>query len=207
MSRLILTEQVPEVGSAAVSGGTRRLSASQGAPPGAATAVAEREPELGYPGSVSSTCGALAQTVNDERIVLMGLLIETHAKLTRSLGDELETALGLPFTWFIVLVHLGRSEQGRLTMSQLGTEIALTSGGITRLVDRMTEARLVERQVCPSDRRATYVAMTPDGEAMLAKATEEHLRGLDRHLFEPLNGDDRAALERALRKLQGVDSI
>jgi DNA-binding MarR family transcriptional regulator len=155
----------------------------------------------------TTTCAGLAETVNDERIVLMGLMIETHAKLTRTLGDELELALGLPFTWFIVLVHLGRSEQGRLTMSQLGNEIALTSGGITRLVDRMTEARLVERQVCPSDRRVSYVALTPDGEAMLARATEEHLRGLDRHLLEPLTSDDRAALERALRKLRGLGPV
>jgi DNA-binding MarR family transcriptional regulator len=137
----------------------------------------------------------------------MGLMIEAHARLTRSLGDELEAALDLPFTWFIVLVHLGRSEQGRLTMTQLGSEIALTSGGITRLVDRMTDAHLVERQVCPSDRRATYVALTPEGETMLARATEEHLRGLDRHLLEPLSADDRVALERALRKLRGVGPL
>jgi MarR family transcriptional regulator, 2-MHQ and catechol-resistance regulon repressor len=181
-------------------GGVRRSGASRGA-----AAVADRVPEVAF--DEASTCGALAAIVNDERIVLMGLMIETHAKLTRSLGEELEQALGLPFTWFIVLVHLGRSEQGRLTMSQLGTEIALTSGGITRLVDRMTEARLVERQVCPSDRRATYVALTPEGEEMLARATEEHLRGLDRHLLEPLTADERAALELALRKLRGPGPI
>jgi DNA-binding MarR family transcriptional regulator len=171
--------------------------------------VADRETEPLYgevPGG-PTTCAALAEAVNDDRIVLMGLLIETNAKLTRSLGDELEQALGLPLTWYIVLVHLGRAEQGRLTMSQLGTEISLTSGGITRLVDRMTEAGMVERQVCPSDRRSTYVALTPEGEAMLGRATEEHLRGLDRHLFEPLGDDDRVALERALRKLRGTGPV
>lgn len=193
-----------------VSGGVRRLGASGDAARGAATAVADREsvPELGYaPPGGPTTCAALAEAINDDRIVLMGLMIETHAKLTRSLGDELELSLGLPFTWYIVLVHLGRAEQSRLTMSQLGTEIALTSGGITRLVDRMTEAGLVERQVCPSDRRKAYVALTPEGEAMLRRATEEHLRGLDRHLFDPLTDDDRAALERALRKLRGVGPV
>jgi DNA-binding MarR family transcriptional regulator len=167
----------------------------------------EAEPLLGEVPGGPTTCAALAEAVNDDRIVLMGLMIETHAKLTRSLGDELEQALGLPFTWYIVLVHLGRSEHGRLTMSQLGAEIALTSGGITRLVDRMTEAHLVERQVCASDRRSTFVALTPEGEAMLSRATEEHLRGLDRHLLEPLTTADRAALEQALRKLRGTGPI
>jgi DNA-binding MarR family transcriptional regulator len=148
-------------------------------------------------------CTAWARDVNDERLLLMGLLIESHARLTRVLGNELEASVGVPLTWFIVMVHLARSEQGRLTMSQLGTEISVTSGGITRLVDRMTEAGLVERESCASDRRAIYVALTPAGEGMLERAMAEHLAGIDRHLVAPLNEEDRASLAVALRKLNG----
>ena len=38
-------------------------------------------------------------------------------------------------------------------MSQLADQVALTSGGITRLLDRMTAAGLVQRVPCPTDRR------------------------------------------------------
>lgn len=162
------------------------------------------------PGTVAlgaATCGELARRVNDDRVVLMRLFIEAHAKLTRTLGDELEEAVGLPLTWFVVLLHLGRSEKGRLTMSQLGAEISLTSGGITRLVDRMAAGTLVERQHCPSDRRSIYVALTPEGEATLERAMAEHLRSLDRHLVEPLTPVERKGLEAALRKLRGPGPV
>jgi DNA-binding MarR family transcriptional regulator len=142
------------------------------------------------------------ETMNDERIVLMGLLIETHDRLTRVLSAELEGAVGIPLTWFSVLLHLARSTDSRMTMSQLGAQVSLTSGGITRLVDRMSEEGLVERQSCASDRRSIYVALTPEGEAMLGRAAEENLQSLDRHLAA-LDDDDRTALTGALRKLHG----
>ena len=141
--------------------------------------------------------------VNDDRITLMGLLIESHAHLTRVLGTELEQACGIPLTWFDVLIRLARSADGHLTMTQLAAEISLTSGGVTRLVDRITEAAYVERQNCPSDRRSVYVALTPSGWSKLHEAVAVHLDGLDRHLLGPLSATDRHALDTALRKLRG----
>ena len=45
-------------------------------------------------------------------------------------------------------------------MSRLSSDVALTTGGVTRLVDRMVEAGLVARENCPSDRRSIYVVLT-----------------------------------------------
>lgn len=146
-------------------------------------------------------------TADDERITLMGLLLESHAKLTRVLGAELEAACGLPLTWYDVMIRLGRSPEGHLTMSQLATEVSLTSGGITRLVDRMVAAGYVERSGCPTDRRSVYVELTPDGTSKLEEATVEHLHGLDRHLLAPLDHADREALATALRKLRGSGPV
>ncbi|HUZ09346.1 MAG TPA: MarR family winged helix-turn-helix transcriptional regulator [Acidimicrobiales bacterium] len=141
--------------------------------------------------------------VDDDRITLMGLLVEAHAHLTRLLGVELEQACGIPLTWFDVLIRLARSPDEHLTMTQLAGEVSLTSGGITRLVDRITEAGYVERQNCPSDRRSMYVALTPSGWSKLHEAIAVHLDGLDRHLIDPLNVADQDALNVALRKLRG----
>jgi DNA-binding MarR family transcriptional regulator len=141
--------------------------------------------------------------VQDERITLMGLLVEVHARLARILGSELEARCGLPLSWYDVMIRLGRSPDGFLTMTRLAAEVSLTSGGITRLVDRMVDAGYLERRSCPTDRRSVFVALTPAGERMLAEATAEHLSGLDRHLVGVLDPDERAALEAILRKLRG----
>ncbi len=145
-----------------------------------------------------------ARLAGDERMILMGLFMGAHARLTGVLGRELEGACGLPLTWYVGMVRMSRAPEGRITMTELAQTLSLTSGGITRLVDRMTEEGLAERQSCPSDRRSVYVALTPAGYEKLAAATAEHLAGLDRHLLGPLGPADRAALARALRKL-GAD--
>jgi DNA-binding MarR family transcriptional regulator len=146
------------------------------------------------------TCGVLGQ-IDDERLALMGLLVRSHRRLADVLGRELEQSVGIPLVWFDVLIHVGGAEEGRLTMSKLSTEVALTTGGVTRLVDRMVEAGLVARQNCPSDRRSVHVVLTPVGQSTLGRAIGEHIEGIDRHLFAPLDDTDRAALAVALSKL------
>jgi len=146
------------------------------------------------------TCGVLAQ-IDDERLHLMGLLVRSHRRLADLLGRELEQSVGIPLVWFDVLIHIGGADEGRLTMSKLSSEVALTTGGVTRLVDRMVEAGLVARENCPSDRRSVHVVLTPAGQSTLGQAIGQHIEGIDRHLIAPLDDADRAALAMALSKL------
>ena len=131
--------------------------------------------------------------MDDDRIRLMGLIVRTHRRLTDSLGRELEQNIGIPLVFFDVLIHVGAAPDRRLTMSRLSTDVALTTGGVTRLVDRMAEAGLVARENCPSDRRSIYVVLTPEGQAVLDRAVAEHIEGIDRHLVAHLSDGDRAA--------------
>jgi MarR family 2-MHQ and catechol resistance regulon transcriptional repressor len=152
-------------------------------------------------GEQSVLCG-LARLINDERLQLSGLLVDTQNRLVRVLSEELEEACGIPLTWFDVLVRLGAAEAGWLTMTQLASEISLTSGGVTRLVDRIAEAGLVERLQCPSDRRSVHVSLTDAGRDKLAEAAAVHLAGLDANLMSPLSETERADLGAILEKLR-----
>jgi MarR family transcriptional regulator, 2-MHQ and catechol-resistance regulon repressor len=156
------------------------------------------EAEPGLEGG--GTCGLLAQ-IEDERLQLMGLLVRSHRHLTYLLGRQLEQTVGIPLVWFDVLIHIGGADEGRLTMSKLSAQVALTTGGVTRLVDRMVEAGLVARQNCPSDRRSVHVVLTATGQSTLRHAINEHIEGIDRHLIAPLDESDRVALSVALSKL------
>jgi MarR family 2-MHQ and catechol resistance regulon transcriptional repressor len=151
-------------------------------------------------GGGGGTCGVLAQ-MDDERIQLMGLIVRTNRRLNDALGRELEQTVGIPLVFFDVLIHVGAAPDGRLTMSRLSNEVALTTGGVTRLVDRMAEAGLVARQNCPNDRRSVHVVLTPEGHSVLERAVAAHIQGIDRHLMAHLDNRDRAALEGVLSKL------
>ncbi len=167
----------------------------------------EKEQEEEAAGTAGSAICEWGRLVGDERITDMGLLVEAHAHLTRVLAAELEAECGLPLTWFDVLLRLGRAPDRRMTMSELATQIALTSGGVTRLVDRIADAGYVERQNCPSDRRSIYVALTPEGADLLHQAAAAHVRSLDRHLVDRLDKDERLALRGILGKLRGEGPV
>jgi DNA-binding MarR family transcriptional regulator len=151
------------------------------------------------------TCGILGQ-IDDERLQLMGLLVRTHRKLTETLGREMEEASGIPLVFFDVLIHVAAAPDGYLTMSRLSTDISLTTGGVTRLVDRMVEAGLVAREHCPKDRRSIHVVLTPEGDAVLGRAVAAHMESIDRHLMANLDTNERAALSAALLKVLDADA-
>lgn len=137
----------------------------------------------------------------DEKVQLFGLLLETNARLSRSLGLELEAECDLPLAWFDVLLQLRRSPTGRLKMNEIADAIVHSSGGTTRLVDRIQEAGLVERQSCPSDRRAIHVAITDAGNTKLDEALTVHLDYLDERVAKQLNEEERVTLATLLTKL------
>jgi DNA-binding MarR family transcriptional regulator len=137
----------------------------------------------------------------DEKVQLFGLLLETNARLSRSLGLELESTCDMPLAWFDVLLQLRKSPEGRLKMNQIADAIVHSTGGTTRLIDRLEVAGLVERQNCPSDRRAIHVAITELGNQRLDAALSVHLGYLEENLATRLTKVERTQLASLLVKL------
>ena len=137
----------------------------------------------------------------DERVRLFGLLFETNARLSRFLGSLLEESCGLPLPWFDVLLQLRRSEEGRLKMSELADATVHSTGGTTRLVDRVEAAGYVQRVNCPNDRRAVHVVITEAGNEKLNEALDAHIAHLQTHVTERLSLAERETLSDLLTKL------
>jgi DNA-binding MarR family transcriptional regulator len=151
---------------------------------------------MGGMAMVSSICPS-----GDERVTLFALLLDTNARLSKGLGAVLEENCNLPLPWFEVLLQLRREPEGRLKMSKIADAIVHSTGGTTRLIDRLEEAGLVERSLCPNDRRAVNVAITPPGNVKLDEALEVHIAYLEEHLSNRLSCDERTALTSLLTKL------
>ena len=139
--------------------------------------------------------------IDDPRITTFGRLFEAHAKLTHQLNTELEEAVGIPLSWYGVLLLVGRSPEGVRPIGELINATAFTSGGVTRLVDRMERAGYVRRSPCPSDRRVQFVGLTDAGRALLERATDVHLRGIQRHLIDKVHADEVPVLDDLLARL------
>jgi DNA-binding MarR family transcriptional regulator len=130
-----------------------------------------------------------------------------HARLTEVLERELQERAGLPLTWYDVLVQLTEAPDQRLRMHELASRVLLSRAGLTRLVDRMAAAGLVERIPCPDDRRGTFVAITPAGRRANVDAAPAHLSGIDEHFASALEPREIAVIEgafsRLLQRLEG----
>lgn len=140
--------------------------------------------------------------IDDPRIHTFGLLLEAHARLTRSLDADLQASDDISLQTFEVLLRIARASDGRVTMSELADGVALTTGGVTRLADRLEKDGLVQRVSCPNDRRVTWLALTDRGRETLAVATQHHLDSLDRHVASRISPRDLPAVHRALDTLR-----
>lgn len=101
------------------------------------------------------------------------------ARAQRAIGERVEDSLGthgLTHTEFAILEAL--YHKGPLLLGEVQRKILVSSGGITFLVDKLADRGLVERRLCPSDRRARYAALTRKGEALMAEIFPAHAEAI-----------------------------
>ena len=134
-------------------------------------------------------------------ITTFGRLVEAYSGLGQQLGRSLEQQSGIPHTWFEVLLRISRADRGQISMGALAQQVALTTGGITRLLDRMIAAGLVERVPCPTDRRVYFAALTDQGRAKLEEAATVHAANL-RQAFAGFTADDLRTFDDLLDRLR-----
>ncbi len=94
-------------------------------------------------------------------------LTQTHAAVSGRLQEALTAAELPPLPWFEVLATLDRAPEQRLKMGELAEALVITRGGLTKLVDRLIKAGLLERTFCETDRRVSYATLLPAGIELL----------------------------------------
>lgn len=128
-------------------------------------------------------------------------LLRAHHALTQRMAAELEHEHDLSLAWYEVLLRLNQAPDKRLRMQELAKSSFFSPSGMTRLIDRMCDAGLVERHVCESDRRGVNVLLTAAGKERLRSASGTHLRGIQSHFAAPLTADEADALSDTLGRL------
>ena len=97
--------------------------------------------------------------------------LHTSFLLKAMIEEQLQDRLGLLLADNEALVNLRHSE-APLRMSEIAHRLILSRGGTTKVIDRLEEMGYAARRPDPDDRRATVVAITPEGEAAAAAARE-----------------------------------
>lgn len=185
----------------------KRGRAGSGPDDSGGTAHGDR-PRRGHPDHID---GILAQwhrerpELDTEAMGTLGRLFRAahlaDAALARPLAEH-----GLQPGWFDMLAALRRAGPPyELSPTELMRATMLSSGGMTKRLDRLAAAGLVQRRPDPADRRGVLVRLTHHGRSVIDTAVETHLAGEER-LLRSLGPGGRRSLDRLLRSfLAGLE--
>jgi len=106
---------------------------------------------------------------DDPKSHAWAVLLTAQATLIEKIEAALAQAKLPPLAWYDVLRELEKAEGGSLRMHELARRIVLSRSNLTRLADRLEDAKLIERTDTRHDRRGYDCVVTRAGLAMRKK--------------------------------------
>ena len=131
-------------------------------------------------------------------------LLRAQALTARLLSAELQREHALSVNAYEALYLLNRADGQRLKRVDVARRLGLTPSGVTRLLEGLEAAGLVERAACESDLRVTYAQLTPAGAEKLAAASCGHVAAVCELMESHLTQSELEGLSETLAKLPGV---
>src|SRR5699024_7086465 len=110
-------------------------------------------------------------------------------------------SLNVSMAEYSVLALLGEAGRDGMRMSERARRRLMTTGGFTRLADRLERRGLIERSRASDDKRGLVAVLTADGRALLRDAWKQQHADLRRLFFDRLDDDDLRALTRVWSRL------
>ena len=136
------------------------------------------------------------------------LLFSELVRLETELWDAVERRLradhGLPLPNFEFMQVIARTPNCRV--QDIATELSITVGGTSKIVDRIEAAGQCARRANPDDRRSSIVELTQAGKRLLARATATFEDELRTRLGAALSDRSAAQFTRTLTRLRAAVS-
>ncbi|MFC3499956.1 MarR family winged helix-turn-helix transcriptional regulator [Micromonospora krabiensis] len=104
-----------------------------------------------------------------------------------------------------VLLRLLTADGHRMPMTRLAREAGMSSGGLTKLADRLCAADLARRVACEEDRRVTYLELTDQGEETAEAIARVATQSLRERVLDTIGPDGFGALADTMRKLRDAN--
>jgi DNA-binding MarR family transcriptional regulator len=130
--------------------------------------------------------------------------VRAHARVFDALEREVEAATGMPMAWYDVLVNLYLAPGHAMRMSELADRVIMSRSWLTRRVDQLVAAGLVER--CSSvdgDGRGVRARLTREGRRAFVRMERVHARMVDELVARHLSPSDARVIARAMERVGG----
>jgi DNA-binding MarR family transcriptional regulator len=127
-------------------------------------------------------------------------MLLAHAGAVRAIEKDVQR-VGIPLTWYDVLLELNAAEGRQLRMQDLSDRVVLSRTRVSRLVDEMAAQGLVRKRPDADDRRSTWAVITPEGRTALRETAPTYIDGIREHFNRYLTESELRAVARALGKV------
>jgi MarR family transcriptional regulator, organic hydroperoxide resistance regulator len=95
-------------------------------------------------------------------------IIRFEIEIWNAVDARLKSEFGLPLTHFEPMSVIARLPGCRVY--DIATELGITTGGTSKLVDRIEASGYCRRLPNPADRRSSLLELTPEGRRLLEEA-------------------------------------
>ena len=140
------------------------------------------------------------------QLVPWARFVRAHSALTRPLNADLVAHHGLTLSDYEVLLFLAQAPERAMRRVDLAERVLLTQSGITRLLDGLENAGLVEKRRCSVDGRVVYATLTDAGLARVREASRTHLAGVEELFTSRFDEEELETLSSLLARLLGVEA-
>ena len=141
---------------------------------------------------------------DSDRTAAWAALLRSHAAVLPKLERAL-ARVGLPLSWYDVLLVTNAAPGRRLRMTELGRQTVISRERVSRVVTELEAAGLVERQPNPEDRRSSFAKITSEGRRRLREAAPIYLSGVEEHFLSHLSDAEVRSVARALSKVVAAE--
>ena len=129
-------------------------------------------------------------------------LIRFEIELWNAVDARLKSEFGLPLTHFEPMSVMDRLPGCRVY--DIASELGITTGGVSKLVDRIEASGYCRRRPNPADRRSSLLELTPEGRRVFAEAGVAFDEELQRWLGDPVPGRTLAQFAATLARLRAA---
>ena len=133
-------------------------------------------------------------------------LMRTQQELLAAIEGDLKNAAMPQLSWYDVLLELSRAEDGRLRPYQIEERTLLSQYNLSRLIDRLEAAGLVEKEPFGEDGRGRIIALTEKGRDVRSKAWDVYGASIASRIGDRLTDDEARTLAGLLAKLRAEKS-
>ena len=146
-----------------------------------------------------------AQAVNP--VTLWGQVIEGFQSTNKNLHREVAAAHALNAAEAEALLRLTCTPHQRMPMAELARQVAFSTGGFTKVADRLTKRGLVRRAPCPEDRRVVYLELTAEGRTTAGKVRDLVAETMTATFVDVLGPERAVVVAQAMADLHrsGID--